>query len=292
MQLTLLGTGCPLVDRERYGPAQLLRAAGTTVLVDCGSGVSQRLLAAGSSGRNLDAILLTHLHSDHIVDLFQLIISSWHQKRDRPQRLFGPPGSKAYVDGLMKLWQPELEQRIAHELPFSTEALCVEVQEIGPGERISLPPFEIDVIEVNHQPVRHAFGFLFAAGKKRVVLSGDTTYCPALIEAAHQADLLLHEVFIHAENLPVPGIRSEASIRNVASYHTLSAVVGKVATEAKVKTLALTHFVPPRFNRDALLAEVRKDYAGPLVIGEDLMTIDCARQTVSHQGMLMTWGGR
>jgi ribonuclease Z len=133
MEITLLGTGCPVVHTGRYGPAQVVRHDGHAVLIDCGSGVTQRLLGAGLSGREIDAVLLTHLHSDHLVDLFQLIVSSWHQGRDRPQRVFGPPGTRAYVDGLMALWRPELEQRIAHERRPSTAALEVEVTEIGPG---------------------------------------------------------------------------------------------------------------------------------------------------------------
>ena len=71
MEITLLGTGCPVVSTARYGPAQVVCHAGHAVLVDCGSGVTQRLLAAGLTGRDLDAVLLTHLHSDHLVDLFQ-----------------------------------------------------------------------------------------------------------------------------------------------------------------------------------------------------------------------------
>src|SRR5712691_7014899 len=134
MELTLLGTGCPQCDPERLGPASLVRHAGRAFLVDCGSGATQRLVAAGASGGALDAVFLTHLHSDHVVDLFQLVISSWHQGRDRPQRVFGPPGTSRFVDGLLALWQTELEQRIAHEVRPSTAALTVEVTEIAAGE--------------------------------------------------------------------------------------------------------------------------------------------------------------
>src|SRR5262252_4502949 len=131
MRVTLLGTGCPQCDPNRLGPASLVQHEGRQLLIDVGSGATQRLVSAGSSGRALDAVLLTHLHSDHIVDLFQLVISSWHQGRQRPQRVFGPPGTKAFVDGLMALWQPELAQRIAHERRPSTAALAVEVVEIA-----------------------------------------------------------------------------------------------------------------------------------------------------------------
>ena len=127
---------------ERAHLTAELIAAGCTVLfeaaflVDCGSGVTQRLVGAGSSGRALDALFLTHLHSDHLVDLFQLVVSSWHQGRDRKQRVFGPKGTRGYVEGLMRLWDAELRQRIAHERRASTAALEVEVTEFDDGWRL------------------------------------------------------------------------------------------------------------------------------------------------------------
>jgi ribonuclease Z len=274
MRVTLLGTGCPTVHLERYGPAQLIRHDDTALLVDCGSGVTQRLLAAGCPGPRLDALLLTHLHSDHLVDLFQLVISSWHQGRDRPQRVYGPPGTKRYVEGLMALWAPELEQRIAHERRPSTAALEVEVTEIAGGQTLSEGGIEIAVVEVDHKPVRHAFGFAFRAAGRRIVLSGDTRACPGLVEAARGADVLVHEVFVHREMPVVEGVRSAETVANVGAYHTQSHEVGKLAAEAGVGCLVLTHFVPPACDRAALLAEVAADFAGPLVIGEDLMTLD------------------
>ncbi len=285
MRVTLLGTGCPVVSTERFGPAQVLRHGSSSVLVDCGSGVTQRLLAAGLSGRDLDALLLTHLHSDHIVDLFQLIISSWHQGRDRPQRVLGPRGTRAYVDGLMSLWRPELEQRIAHEARPSTAALEVEVTEIEAGQHLEVGGFGVQVVEVEHRPVKQAFGFVFApAGGRgpRIVLSGDTRRCAALIAAARGADVLVHEVMVHREMPVIEGVRTAEGLANVASYHTLSDQVGEIATEAGVGCLVLTHFVPPACDRQALLDEVAADFAGPILIGEDLMTVDAVtRQMVA-----------
>ena len=292
MHLTLLGTGCPSVDTDRYGPSALVRVGeDARVLVDCGSGVTQRLLEAECPGRDIDAVLLTHLHSDHIVDLFQLVISSWHQGRDRPQRILGPTGTKRYIDGLMTLWRPELEQRIAHEKRPSTMALEVEVSEFGEGEILRLGGIAVNAVEVQHAPVKHAYGFIFDDGRSKLAISGDTTYCPALIDAARGADLLLHEVFIHREMKPVPGYRTAETISIVASYHTLSEVVGKVASEADAKSLVLTHFAPPRFDKQALLAEVRKDFAGPVVIGEDLMAFDVGAQQLAYRGALLAIPG-
>lgn len=290
MRLTLLGTGCPIVDTNRFGPAALLRGELANVLVDCGSGVTQRLLAAGCPGRDIDALVLTHLHTDHLVDLYQLIMSSWHQGRDRPQRVYGPPGTQTHVDGVMELWRAEREGRIAHERRPSTAGLEVEVEEITDGRVIQVDDVLIKVVEVNHKPVPNAFGLVFESGGGKVVVSGDTTYSPELIAAARDADLLVHEVFLHDELSEIPGVRTRQTIENVASYHTLSSVVGEIATESNAGCLMLTHFVPTRFDRAGLLAEVRATYTGPLVIGEDLMTFDTADRSLDVNGARLTLG--
>jgi len=292
MRITLLGTGCPVVDSERYGPAQLIRHGGQAVLVDCGSGVTQRLLDAGVPGRDLDGVLLTHLHSDHAVDLFQLVISSWHQGRQKPQRLFGPPGTRDYVERLMALWRPELDQRIAHEKRPSTAALETEVNEFKPGEILAIGELRIQVVAVDHRPVRHAVGFAFRAGGRTIVLSGDTRPCPTLSEAAQGADVLVHEVFVHRELPVIEGVRSAETVANVASYHTLSSQVGKIAADADAGVLVLTHFVPPSCDRAALLAEVARGFAGPTVIGEDLMTLDADMGVLEYRGAMVGFGRR
>jgi ribonuclease Z len=290
MRITLLGTGCPQCDPDRTGPANLVRAGGMSFLVDCGSGVTQRLIAAESAGRKLDAVFLTHLHSDHVVDLYQLIVSSWHQGRDRPQRVFGPKGTRRFVEGTLALWREELAQRIAHERRPSTAALEVVVMEIEPGEIFRADGVAVTAVEVDHFPVREAFGFVFEGVGRRAVFSGDTRRCPALIEAARASDCLVHECFIHREMHPRPGVRSQEGIESVASYHTLSGEVGKVASEAGAKILVLNHFVPTRFDKAALLAEVRRDYAGPILVGEDLMTIDLAGRAVTYAGATIGLG--
>lgn len=281
MKLTLLGTGCPQVDLNRYGPATLVRAGGQCFLVDCGSGVTQRLLGAGHKGAELDAVLLTHLHSDHVVDLFQLVISSWHQARERPQRILGPPGTNRMVEAMLAMWKPEYEQRIAHERRPSTRALELEVTEFDQGEIWSANGVSITAVAVRHQPVKFAYGFVFAAEGRRLVFSGDTAYCPELIAAGQGADVLVHECFIHSLMKPGPG-RTAEGLAAVASYHTLSQEVGKVAAAMGVRCLVLNHFVPVAFDRAALLAEVRRDYAGPIVIGEDLMSLDLATGMLLH----------
>lgn len=284
MRVTLLGTGCPVAHLHRYGPAQLVEAADARVLVDCGSGVTQRLLGAGTRGAELDAVLITHTHSDHVVDFFQLVISSWHQGRRRPQRVVGPAGTRAFVEAQMAAWRFDLERRIRHECRPSTAALEVEVEEVAQGDRLAVGGVDVEVVEVDHRPVVPALGFVFRAGGRAAALSGDTRFCPALIEAARGADLLVHEVFIHREMKPVKGVRTTETVQAVAGYHTASGEVGQVAAEAGVGALALTHFVPPDFDAPALEREVRLHWSGPLVLGRDLTAIDLAAGTVAMPG--------
>jgi ribonuclease Z len=277
-----LGTGCPTVSTCRYGAATLVQCGDKNLLVDVGSGVTQRLVGAGLTGADIDALLITHIHSDHLVDLYQFIISSWHQNRAKPHKIFGPVGIKAFVEETMDVWKSERALRIKFEQRTSTAALDVEIiefadeTEIFPGTDCHVRP-----VLVAHQPVEPAYGFVFEAGGKKLVLSGDTRYCENLIAAAKDTDLLVHEVFVHG-NFEISGTRSKQGLAAVESYHTLSSEVGKVAARANARALALTHIVPADTDRAALVTTAKKDFSGPVVVGEDLMCFDLMANTVRH----------
>jgi ribonuclease Z len=291
MLVTLLGTGCPQVHPHRFGPASLVQVGEMSFLVDCGSGVTQRMAAAGASGAKFDALLLTHLHSDHLVDLYQLVISSWHQGRERPQRIFGPAGTRAFAEATMEVWRTERERRIAWECRPSTAGLELEITEFEDGVLFEADGLRISAFEVDHGPVKPAFGFLFETTQARVAFSGDTTVCDRLVSAAKGVDLLVHECFIHGQMAP-GRMRSEQGLANVASYHTPSSEVGKVACRADAGLLVLHHFIPVEFDRDALLREVRADFPRPVVIAEDLLTVDVPRQVIGYGGLRLDLGQR
>lgn len=274
MKITLLGTGCPVAHPRRGGAATLVETQGARVLIDCGSMVTQRLVAAGCPGARLDALLVTHLHSDHLADFYQLVVSSWHQGRAEPWTVHCPETVTPVIEATMAAWAEERDLRIAFEKRPSATGLGVKCQAIVPGARIAIGDLEIEPVLVNHAPVAPAYGFVLRAGGKTAVISGDTTVSQPLIEAGRGADLLIHEVFIHREMPPVPGRRSAETVAAVASYHTLSTEVGGVARDMGAGALALTHFVPPDFDRAALLAEVAASYGGPTFVGEDLMSFD------------------
>jgi ribonuclease Z len=289
MLVTLLGTGCPQVHPHRFGPASLVQSGDTNFLVDCGSGVTQRMAAAGVSGARLDALLLTHLHSDHLVDLYQLVISSWHQGRDRPQRIFGPAGTRDFALAVMEAWRKERELRIAWERRPSTEGLELDIIEFEEGVLWDTETLRISAFAVDHGPVKPAFGFLFETAQARVAFSGDTTVCENLVSVAQDVDLLVHECFIHHE-MARGRMRGAQGLANVAAYHTLSSEVGKVAARAGAGLLLLNHLVPVEFDRDALLREVCADFKGPVVIGEDLLSVDVARRVIAYGGLRLGLG--
>ena len=280
MKVTLLGTGCPIADVKRYGPSALVEADSQQWLVDCGSGVSQRLLAHGTNSAAITGLLLTHLHSDHVVDFFQLLISGWHQGRTGPLKVFGPARTKSFLGGLLRAWEPEFAQRTAHELRPLNGAM-VEIEEIDGNWLHEAGGLVITNTEVRHQPIPQAFGFRFDNESASAVISGDTAYCPELIDLAIGCDLLVHEAYVHWQMDVFRSERPQQARDNVRSYHTTTEEVGQVADEAGANSLALTHFVPAEFDRERVIRDVRAHFQGGLYLGEDLMSWDVQPKSVT-----------
>ncbi len=274
MKLTLLGTGCPSVDFKRCGSSNLISTKSTKILVDCGSGVTQRLNQSKNSSADIDALLLTHLHTDHVIDLYQLIISSWHSDRTSQWKIYGPKGTKKFVDKIFSAWKSERKLRISYEKRNSSKALNYKVYEFKKEGFININDIKIKYFEVDHKPVPYAYGFSFFNKNKKLTISGDTRPCESLMLNAQNADVLLHEVFIEYEINQTSGLRSKKTLHNVKEYHTPSNLVGKVAKLSNCKKLVLTHFVPTRFNISKLKKIVRKDFGKDPIIGNDLLTIN------------------
>jgi len=274
MKLTLLGTGCPSVDHKRFGPSNLITTNKAKILVDCGSGITQRLHQLKVSSANIDALLFTHLHSDHAVDLYQLIISSWHSYRIKPWKIYGPKGTKKFVNKIMDAWADERKLRISYEARALTKAFKIDVIEFKSFGEIKVKDLKIKYFEVDHKPVKYAYGFAFIHNNKKLTISGDTKPCENLMKYAQKSDVLLHEVFIEGEILKTNKMRTKKTLHNVKSYHTTSSQVGKVAFITQSKKLVLTHFVPTQFNKNRLKKVVKSDFGKDPIIGEDLMTIN------------------
>jgi|TARA_B110000881_G_scaffold215182_1_gene228843 ribonuclease Z len=274
--LKLLGTGCPSPSSLRFGPSTLFIQRGKNYLFDCGSGVTQRLNAAGIKSSEIEILFITHIHSDHVMDLYQLYISGWHQGRNTKFKVVGPKGTKLFFQNILKAFNEELEGRIKWEQRPNIEGLDYEVTEIDETFEFKNDDLEVKPFEVDHYPVEPAFGYqikLSDKGKeKKVVISGDTRKSENLIKHALNADVLVHEVFV---NLEFDDRRmSEKTLLNVSDYHTSPKEIGEIANIAEVKKLILTHFVPPIFDESELIYKIAESYKGEIIIGEDLMSIE------------------
>ena len=199
MELTLLGTGCPSVDHKRFGPSNLVSTKIAKILVDCGSGITQRLHELKVSSAEIDVLLFTHLHSDHAVDFYQLIISSWHSYRVKPWKIYGPKGTKKFVKKIMDAWADERKLRISFESRASAKAFDIQVTEFKSIGNIKIKDLNIKYFAVDHKPVKFAYGFSFKNKNKKLTISGDTRPCENLMKYAQSSDVLLHEVFIEGE---------------------------------------------------------------------------------------------
>ena len=172
----------------------------------------------------------------------------------------------------------------------TTAALGAEVVEIESGKVFRAGEMVVTAITVDHYPVCPAFEFHFETPTARLAISGDTTYCPALIKAAKGVDVLVHEVYIHDGTPQRMLMRENQGSINVMSYRTSSDVVGKVARETEAGILVLSHFVPTWFDEEELLQQVSADFDGPILIGEDLMNVDVAQRRVLSWGMSIALG--
>ena len=153
MKLTLLGTGCPSIDYKRCGASNLVSTKKTKILIDCGSGVTQRLNQSKNSSADIDALLLTHLHTDHVIDLYQLIISSWHSDRTSQWKIYGPRGTKKFCENLFVGGAFDQDIKARSQLGRRQEnffAVEPEVTEYEPGEIYKDDLITVTAVQVYH----------------------------------------------------------------------------------------------------------------------------------------------
>jgi ribonuclease Z len=196
IEVTLLGTGSPIPDPNRAGPSTLVRAGGQVFLVDCGRGVLQRAAAVGVGASGLSALLLTHLHSDHIAELGDVLITSWvtnFAPDPAPLPIIGPPGTTETVEATLKAFGHDIDYSIAHHADLNAPP-PIEVHEYTDGPVWDRDGVTIRVAPTDHRPVAATIGFGIEFAGASVVLAGDTVPCASLDELAAGAGALVHTV--------------------------------------------------------------------------------------------------
>lgn len=271
LEVTLLGTGSPLPDPQRAGPATLVRADGTTLLVDAGRGVLMRLAAAGVWPPLVDAVLLTHLHSDHLTDLNDVVTTHWVMTpAPTPLRIYGPPRTREVVEGLLTMLGPDVNYRLAHHADL-TWAPVVEVTEVEPGQTLTIAGCTIEVHRTDHRPVEPTVGYRILAGHAVAALAGDTVPCVGLDQLCRGADIYVQTVIRDDLVRLVPNPR----LQDVCDYHSTVAQAAQTAARNGVRRLVLTHYVPALApgQHDQWRAIAAEHFDGEIVVGDDLTTV-------------------
>lgn len=279
IEITLLGTGSPIPDPNRAGPATLVRAGGQAFLVDCGRGVLQRAAAVGVGAAGLSALLLTHLHSDHIGDLGDLLITRWittFAPEPAPLPIIGPPGTAEAVEATLNAFRHDIGYRIAHHADLNAPP-AVEVQEYTDGPVWDRDGVSIRVAPTDHRPVTPTIGFRIESENTSVVLAGDTVPCAGLDELASGADALVHTVIRKDIVINIPQQR----LRDICDYHSSVEQAAATAARAGVGTLVMTHYVPALVpgQEEQWRALAASEFGGRVELGDDLHRVEVrARQ--------------
>lgn len=271
IDITLTGTGSPMVDPNRAGPSTLVTAGDQTFLVDCGRGVLMRAAAVGVGAANLTALLLTHLHSDHITDLSDVITTRWiNSFGPAPLPIIGPPGTRAVVEATLAALAPDISYRIGHHADITAPPEVV-VHEYAAGQVWDSGDVVITAAPTDHRPVEPTIAFRIEFGGASVVLAGDTVPCDSLDDLARGANALVHTV-IRAdlvEQIPVQ------RLKDILDYHSSVQQAAATATRAGVDTLVLTHYVPPLVagQEEQWRALAAGEFNGRVELGDDLLRI-------------------
>ncbi|MBW3098263.1 MBL fold metallo-hydrolase [Pseudohoeflea sp. DP4N28-3] len=278
-RLVLLGTkGGPAIRPGGPSPtASLLEIGGRRIVIDCGLGVARGLVDAGVALPRIDLIFITHLHSDHVLELGPLLHTAWTAGLAQRVRVFGPPGTRAVWDGFCQSMTFDIELRIIDEGRPDLRDL-VMIEERGEGPVLGEGDLGVEALRVDHPPVDDCFALKFVFGGRSIVFSADTAYFPPLADFAREADILVHEA-MHPAGVDrlVARTGNGARLRDhLMASHTLAADVGRLAASAQVRHLVLNHLVPaddPEITNQSWVEEVRKHWAGPLTVGTDGLEI-------------------
>lgn len=278
-RLVILGSkGGPAIRPGGPSPtSSLLDLGGRRIVVDCGLGVARGLVEAGVDLRTLDLIFVSHLHSDHVLELGPLIHTAWAAGLATPVRVFGPAGTCHVWESFCRSMTFDIEIRIVDEGRPDIRDL-VEVTEFAEGEVVADDGVRVTALRVEHPPVVDAFALRFEAAGGSVVFSGDTAFFRPLADFSKGADLLVHEAML-AEGVDrlVARTGNGARLReHLFASHSLAGEAGRIASDAGVGRLVVHHLIPaddPEIGEADWVAAVRKTWSGPLTIGRDGLVV-------------------
>ena len=279
-RIILLGTkGGPRVGESgRSNPSTLILINDVPYLIDCGYGVSKQLLAVGVALNRLRHVFITHHHSDHNLEVGPLLYNAWVTGLPIQVDLYGPVGLRRMMRAFFDYQRFDIDTRIVDEGRDDLRRMVTSHEFARSGLVMQNDSVKVTSCRVRHPPIFQAYAYRFDAKDRSVVISGDTAYAPELAEFARNANVLVHEVMY------VPGV--EALLKrlpnarrlreHLMAAHTQPEDVGRIAAQAGVGTLVLSHFVPgddPSITDEQWAEGVRKHFKGQIIVGKDLLEI-------------------
>ena len=282
-KLVLLGTAAgPLPGRSREMTSHVMLSNGAAYVLDCGMGVTNQYARTGIPFHALKSIFITHHHADHNIEYGPLLIVGWIQGLPLDVRAFGPPPLKQMTDDFMRAYKQTVDfwAEDFHMQPLRS----VEVREIAAaGPVMQDDNVKVSAIVVEHPPVKPALGYRFDFRDRSIAFSGDTAPLDAVAEMAKGADVLVHETmyvpavenYIKDQIAKGRPVKFEAFMAHMKADHTPSEDVGRIAQEAGVKTLVLSHLTPAidSITDETWRAPAAKYFKGEIIVGRDLMVI-------------------
>ena len=275
-----LGTkGGPRVGLGRSNPANVLIVDNVPYVVDCGPGVSKRLVEAKVALPDIRYVFVTHLHSDHVLEYGNMVYGGWSAGLNHPVEAFAPAGMEALTKAYWESIKFDVDTRITDESKPDPRKLLVAKDIVENGPVMSNDKVKVTAFRTPHPPINDNFAYRFETPDGVIVYACDTSYNPGLAKFAEGADLLVHEaLYVPGVDAMVARVKNAATLKeHLLASHTTTEDVGRIAKEAGVKKLLMTHFVPgddPSITDEMWAEGARKHYAGPIVVGRDLMEIE------------------
>ncbi len=249
LEVTILGSGASLLSTDRVLSGLMIETAGEPLIFDMGAGVLHRLSCSLNELTRIEHLFVSHLHVDHVTDIVALIQSLWLMGYDKTLNIYAPVDMQKMANLLGDLF------------PYLQGKVKLKYHRLEPGFQVKTENWNVLTFPVNHGDFE-AYGFHIEAEGKRVIYSGDTAPSKELVKAAKGADLLIHEC-----SLP-------DRMKEMAPNHTTPGELGKIAAQAEVKTLVITHLYPELIEElgDALRS-IRASFSGKIIVPRDTQII-------------------
>ena len=273
-RLIILGTkGGPTPSQVRAPAAYAVQSGRQLILVDAPDGVARQLVRAGFSLDTLTAILISHLHSDHVAGLGALLQVAWGAGLKTPVAIYGPSPIARVVADLLAAARPDIDYRVSEEGRPPLQDL-VKVVEVDQGSAFTLDPVRVRCALADHHTVPNIAYRLDTPGRS-IVFSGDTRPSASILALARDADVLVHEAMLLSAIDQLSDGNAPRLRDHLLKSHTTTGQLGQIARDAGVKLLVVSHLVPafPSITDAAWEAAIRTSYSGRIVIARDLMEL-------------------